>query len=91
MLQDLINDAKETPVAHYMIAQMNEQDTDGIVEQSEKVKRLARCVKNKGVQYKELTNQAHAIMKLMNHLRSKRDYVRVEPLLDFTLQQYHCV
>ncbi len=64
---------------------MQKGDVDEIDGKAEKIKKLARCVKNKGANNQELQRQAKAIMKIMNHLKNKIDYIRVEPLLDFTL------
>lgn len=91
LMKSLIDEAKSAPVAHFMIAQMQQEEPEHIVIRSEKVKRLARCVKNKGANNAELKRQAKIISKLLNHLKSKRDFVSVEPLLDFTLGQYNCV
>lgn len=66
------------------------QDADVLSEQTEKVKRLAECVRKKGQRERELTRQAKAIFKILDHIKGKHGYMQVEPLLNFTLHQYHC-
>lgn len=86
LLGGTIQDAREAPFANYIHVQMLLSDPDQLAEQSQKIKRLTRCVRTKGAKSNELKRQAKAIFKLLDHIKGKHGYLQVAPLLDFTLK-----
>lgn len=91
LLVNTLQDAREAPFANYIQVQMLHSEPDLLDEQSEKIQRLTRCVKSKGAEQKELQRQAKAIFKILDHIKHKHGYLQVEPLINFTLKQYHCM
>ena len=54
LLAKTLRDARDAPFANYIQVQMLHSEPDLLDEQSEKIKRLTRCVKSKGAEQKEL-------------------------------------
>ena len=75
LLSSLVQEARDAPIANYMQVQMLMQDADILSEQTKKVQRLTECVKLKGQKEKELTRQAKAIFKILDHIKGKHGYL----------------